>query len=680
MPSIRNVAILSHSGAGKTSLLEAMLYRSGAKPQPGSVEEGTTASDYTPEEKERKSSVYTTVHPLSWKGHSFNLLDTPGYADFVGEIRGAQIAADAAIIVVSAVSGVAVGTERVWTSSEERELNRLIVMNKMDRENADFFRTMNDITATLPGNIAAIQLPIGQAEDFRGIVDLLRMKAFEWSTGEPRETPIADEVMGLAEEYRARLVEAIVETDDELMMQYLEDAELSAETLLEAFYRAVRRNELTPVLLASAARAMGIGLLLDFMTGAVRHVEDHKPLPTEEGTPPTLGPNGPFSARVFKTVIDPYLGKISVLRVLSGSLKPGETVVDSTRGLELRALHLYAPSGKDLNEVAELSAGMIGALAKQDGVATGDTLTAKGQAFVLTPLKLPSPVMALALTPKSRADEDRLSGALHKLTDEDPTLQLERNVETHETVLWGMGHVHLELAVQKLKSRHGVEVDTAKPKITYRETILGAGDARYRHKKQSGGAGQFAEVALRVEPLPRGSGFEFSNAVVGGSIPSQFIPSCEKGVRGALQSGVLGGFQVVDVKATVYDGKDHPVDSKDIAFQIAASHAFSEAMQQARPALLEPVALVKVRVPERFTGDVIGDLNTRRGRILGMDSEGAVSVVIAHAPMAEIQTYSADLRSLTGGRGVFSMKFDHYADVPQHLLERLLAELRSQAA
>lgn len=678
--SIRNVAVLSHSGAGKTSLVEALLYRSGERSSLGSVEAGTTASDYTPEEKERKISIYTTVHPFTWKGHPFNLLDAPGYADFVGEIRGAQLAADAALIVVSAVSGVAVGTERVWMSSEKRELNRLIVINKMDRENADFFRTMADIEATLPGNIAAIQLPIGQADAFEGIVDLLTMTAYRHIDGEPQAGVIPEAMMGVAQEYRQRLIEAIVETDDELMMQYLEDAELDEAALLAAFYRAVRANELTPVLITSAAKVMGIGLLLDFMVEGVRHVEDHKPLATKQGEPPILGPEGAFGARVFKTVYDPYMGKLSLIRVLSGSLTSGESIWDSSQNAELRAAHLYVPKGKELIEVKSLTSGMIGALAKQDVVKTGDTLCSKAQPFELLPLELPSPVMALALHPKSRGDEDKLSGALQKLIDEDPTLQLERNTETHETVLWGMGHVHLEIAVAKLKERYNVDVETTQPKITYRETVTATGDTRYRHKKQTGGAGQFAEVALRVEPLPRGEGFVFENKVVGGAIPSQFIPSCEKGIRGALEHGVLGGFQVVDVKVTVYDGKDHPVDSKDIAFQIAAAHAFSEAMQQAKPVLLEPIALVKVRVPERFTGDIISDLNGRRGRILGMEAEGAVSVISAYVPMAEIQLYSPDLRSLTGGRGAFSLKFDHYAEVPPHLAERIIAERKREAA
>jgi elongation factor G len=674
MSDIRNVALLSHSGAGKTSLLEAMLYRAKIKGSLGSIDNGTTASDYTPEEQQRKISIYTTAHPLNWEGHAFNILDTPGYADFVGEIRGAQIAADAAIIVVSAVSGVAVGTERVWDSSEERELNRLIVINKMDRENADFFKTMADIEATLPGNIAAIQIPMGQAEHFKGIVDLLHMQAYSWPKGEPEKIDMPAEVAGLAQDYRAKLIEAIVETDDELMTAYLEDSQLDNEKLLEAFYAAVRRNELTPVLVTSATQVMGISLLLDFMTHGVRFVEDHLPLPTESGDAPKLRVDGPFSARVFKTVIDPYMGKVTMLRVLSGSLKAGDSVFDSSKDSEFKVAHLYIPNGKDLKEVSELKAGMIGAFTKQDIPATGDTLCSKENIFELLRISFPSPVMALAIHPKSRNDEDKLSSGLHKLIDEDPTLTLEHNSETHETVLWGMGHVHLEVALEKLKNRYHVEVDTSAPKITYRETIHGRGDARYRHKKQSGGSGQFAEVALRVEPLPRGSGFEFDNKVVGGSIPTQFVPSCEKGIRSALDRGVLGGFQIVDVKATIYEGKDHPVDSKDIAFQAAAAHAFTEAMQQAQPVLLEPVMLIKVRVPDRFTGDIISDFNTRRGRILGMDSEGTVSVVSAHTPLAELQSYSADLRSKTGGRGAFSLKFDHYAEVPQHLAERIVLE------
>jgi elongation factor G len=686
MSEIRNVALLSHSGAGKTSLVEAMLYRAKLKGSLGSIENGTTSSDYTPEEQQRKISIYTTVHPLTWEGHDFNILDTPGYADFVGDSRGAQMAADGAIIVISAVSGVAVGTERVWDSSQERELNKMIVINKMDRDNADFFRTMTDIEATLPGNIAAIQVPIGQAEHFKGIVDLLHMQAYAWPKGEPEKIDMPAGVAGVAEDYRNKLVEAIVETDDKLMEQYLADTEIDNERLLEAFYAAVRRNELTPVLLTSATQVMGIKLLLDFMTHGVRFVEDHERLPTVYGDAPKLGSDGPFSARIFKTMVDPYMGKVSLMRVLSGSIKTGDVLQDSsshsdtnTSNPEIRAAHLYVPHGKDLKEVQELKAGMIGAVTKADAFQTGDTLCSREQVFELVPIPFPEPVTALALFPKTRSDDDKLMSSLQKLLDEDPTLRLERNSETHETVLWGMGHIHLEVALQKLKDRYHVEVDTAVPQITYRETIKGKSEARYRHKKQSGGAGQFAEVALRVEPLPRGSGFEFSNAVVGGTIPTQFIPSCEKGIRGALDKGILGGFQTVDVRATVYDGKDHPVDSKDIAFQTAAAHAFTEAMQGAQPCLLEPVALVKVYVPDRFTGDIISDMNSRRGRILGMDTEGTVSVISAHVPMSELQNYSADLRSRTGGRGTFSLKVEHYAEVPQHLVERILADRKKAA-
>lgn len=668
---IRNVVILSHSGAGKTSLVEALLYRSGAKASMGTVEDGSTVSDSSPEEQRRKISIYTSIIPVSWGEDSFNLLDTPGYADFVGEIRAAQNVADAALIVVSAVSGVAVGTERVWNSSQDRALPIILVINKMDRENADFYRTMADIEASLPGNIATLQIPIGQAADFSGVVDVLKMKAYLWSAGQPQEAEVPDEVRGVAEEYRERLVEAIVETDDELMMQYLEDAPLAQDALERAFYGAVRRGELTPVVLTSAAQAMGAQRLLELMAAGVRGPGEQPALLLDNGEELEPGEHGAFCARVFKTTIDPYLGKVSMIRVWSGTLRPGDTITDSSQGVELRASHLYVPKGKELEEVRELTPGMIGALTKLAELKTGDTLCAKAQSCTLMPVRLPSPVMSVALYPKARSDEDKLGPALQKLLEEDMTLRLERDQDTRETVLSGMGHVHLEIATEKLRDRYGVEVDTRRPKISYRETVGGGGDARYRHKKQSGGSGQFAEVALRVEPLARGAGFEFGNEVVGGTIPSQFVPSCEKGVRGALSQGVLAGFPVVDIKATIYDGKDHPVDSKDIAFQIAAAHAFKEAMQNAAPVLLEPVALVKVRVPERFTGDIISDLNTRRGRILGMDAEGSVSTISAHVPLAEIQVYSADLRSMTGGRGAFSLKVDHYAEVPGHLAQKV---------
>ncbi len=676
MAQIRNVALLSHSGAGKTSLLEAMLYRAGRLSQPGKVEDGNTVSDISEEEKRRKISIHATVHPLAWKDTSFNIIDAPGYADFVGEIRGAMAAADGVLVVVSAVSGVAVGTERVWTSAADRELNTIVVINKMDRENADFFRTMADLEVSLPGNLAAVQVPIGQAADFRGIVDLLDMTAYLWPDGTPVQVPIPDEVAGVAQSYRERLVEAVVETDDELMMQYLEDQELDPLSVKAAFFRAVRANALQPVLMTSATQVIGITLLLDFMSQGVRTVEHHRPLRVDSGAMPALGLGGPFCARVFKTVVDPYLGKVSMMRVLSGSLKAGGALRDNNHDLELRTAHLYVPNGGQLQEVPLLEAGMIGAITKAEGVRTGDTLAAPGVDVVLSPIRMPSPVMALALSPRSRPDEDKMSDGLHKLLDADPTLELVRDADTHETVLWGMGHVHLEVAVAELAERYGVHVDTSLPKVSYRETLAGKGEARYRHRKQTGGSGQFAEVALRVEPLPRGSGFEFVWSVVGGTIPTQFQSSCEKGVRAALDRGPLG-FPLVDVKVEVFDGKDHPVDSKDIAFQAAASEAFKEACASAGTVLLEPLTLLKVRVPDRFTGDVISDLNGRRGRVLGMDSEGSVSVVSAHVPMSEVRSYSADLRSKTGGRGAFSLKLDRYEGVPAQLVERLLAEAKA---
>ncbi|MEM6428154.1 MAG: elongation factor G [Deinococcota bacterium] len=673
--AIRNVALLSHSGAGKTSLVEALLVRSGAKPSMGSVDKGTTSADYTPEEQGHQFSIYTSILPLTWQGESFNVLDTPGYADFVGEIRGAQLAADAAIVVVSAVAGVEVGTERVWLSASKRELNTLCVINQMDRPNANFFRAMADIEASLEGNLAAIQLPLGQGDDFHGVVDLLHQRAYTWQDDDvASEVDIPEEVAGAAAEYRSRLVEAIVETDDDLMDRYLNDEPISDSNLHDAFYRAVRRNELTPVLLTSAFQKRGIRLLLDFMLEGIRHNRDHRSLETVSGEPPVFSKDAPFCARVFRTSIDPYMGKETMLRVLSGVLRPGDTVLDGSRGTEMRVSHLYVPNGREMQEVSELSAGMVGVLTKLEEPCTGDTLCAPDQPLSLTPMELPPPVMALALTPDNRSDEDRLGDALHKLLDEDPTLALERNAETHETVLWGMGHMHLDIATEKLRDRYNVNVSVSSPKISYRETVTSKADARYRHKKQSGGAGQFGEVSLTVEPLARGAGFEFVNKVVGGSIPSQFISSCEKGVKNALAEGITAGYPTVDVRVTVFDGKHHPVDSKDIAFQIAAAHAFKEAAKQAKPVLLEPMMLVKVRASERYTGDIISDLSSRRGRILGMDNEGSVSLVSAHVPMAEMQTYSPDLRSMTSGRGTFSLKFDHYTAAPEQVSKQVLEE------
>jgi elongation factor G len=672
--TVRNLALLSHSGAGKTSLTEALLVRSGVKPSLGTVDSNNTSADFTPEEQHHHFSIYTSILPLTWEGQTFNILDTPGYADFVGEIRGAQLAADAAMIVVSAVSGVEVGTERVWLSASKRELNTLCVINQMDRSNANFYRAMADIEATLEGNLAAIQLPLGQGEDFHGVVDLLHMQAYTWAddSDSAHPVPIPEEVAGAADEYRRRLVEAIVETNDDLMDLYLEDQPLEDSALHGAFYEAVRNNELTPVLLTSALKQRGIRLLLDFMLEGVRYNSDHLPLETTSGDAPIFSEDAPFCARVFRTSIDPYLGKETMIRVMAGKLRPGDTILDSNQDAELKISHVYVPNGKNLDEVSELSAGMVGVLTKLDAPRTGDTLCDPDKPITLAPMQLPPTVMALALHPESRSDEDKLADALHKLLDEDPTLRLERNAETHETVLWGMGHVHLDIAIEKLRERYNVSVTSTTPKISYRETVAGKAEARYRHKKQSGGAGQFGEVSLRVEPLPRGSGFVFENKVVGGSIPGQFISSCEKGVEGALKDGINAGYPVEDVKVTVFDGKHHPVDSKDIAFQIAAAHAFKEACQQAKPTLLEPMMLVKVRAPERFTGDIISDITSRRGRILGMDNAGSVSIVSAHIPMAEVQRYSPDLLSMTGGRGTFSLKFDHYTAAPEHVANQVL--------
>ena len=680
MAQIRNVALLSHSGAGKTSLLEAMLFRAGAIPKMGRIEDANTASDVTPEEKRRKVSIHSTVHPIAWGEHRFNVIDAPGYADFVGDIRGAMAAADGALVVVSAVSGVAVGTERVWTSATERELNTIVYVNKMDRENADFFRTMAALESSLPGNLAAVQVPIGQAEDFRGIVDLLDMVAYTWQGGERSRGPIPDEVAGVAASYRDRLVESIVETDDDLMMKYLEDQDLDPLTVKAAFFRAVRANLLQPVLCGSATEAMGITLLLDFLAQGVRDVEHHRPLRVASGTMPPLGLDGPFTARVFKTVVDPYLGKVSMMRVLSGSLKSGQAAARHHPGRR-RADRPPVRSHGDQARGGPRARGRDDRRGHQ-----GRRRPDRGHAR--------RPRRRRGARPHPRPQPGDGAGAHPQdaapTTTSSPTASPSCSMRTPRCSwcatptpgrrccgAWGTSTSRWRSP--SWPSATGCTSTPAPPRsATARRSPARATPAT---ATRSRAAAPVSSPRWRCASrrCARGSEFEFDWKVVGGTIPTQFQSSCEKGVRAGLTKGPLG-FPMVDVRAEVYDGKDHPVDSKDIAFQAAAAEAFKEACSAAKPVLLEPLALVKVRVPDRFTGDVISDLNGRRGRVLGMDSEGSVSVISAHVPMSEVRAYSADLRSMTGGRGAFSLKLERYEPVPAHLVDKVLAEANAEPA
>ena len=674
---VRNVSVIGHSGVGKTSLTEALLFRTGAKDRLGRVEDGTTSSDHTEAERRRGISITTSVERITHEGATINLLDAPGYADFVREIRGAIRAADSCLVLVSAVSGVEVGTERVWATADNFNMPRIVVVNKMDRERADFFTALADVQSSLPGPSAAAFLPIGRESSFEGLVDLLSRRAYFFTNGRAREELVPEELVDVADEYRLKLIEAIVETDDDLTEKYLSDEPIDDETLYAAYLRAVHGGLLYPVIPVSATRMIGLDCLLHLMAEGLRSPQERGALTGVDGQKREPTTDAPVSARVWRTTIDPFVGKIAFVRVWSGVLRPGDLLRNTTHGLDVRPAHLYTVNGKDLVEVTELEAGAIGAITKIADLHTGDTLADPANPIDFGPLELPDPVSSIAVHAVSRSDEDKLSTAIGKLLDEDPTLRYERNAETGETVLSGMGDTHLEIAVEKL-ALLGVKLTTTTPRIPYRETVRGVGEAQGKHKKQSGGHGQYGDCWLRVSPSEQE--FEFASEVVGGVIPGKYIPSIEKGVEEARARGVLAGYPVQNIRVIVYHGSYHDVDSSDIAFKTAAGMAFRAAMEKARPVLLEPVMLLRVRVPSQFTGDVIGDLQTRRARVQGMDPEGTVITISAIVPLAEIQSYSATLRSMTGDRGAFSMKMNGYAEVPAPIAEKIIASRKAELA
>ena len=679
---LRNVALLSHGSAGKTSLTEAMLYNTGAIPRLGRVDEGTTVSDYDPEEIKRKISVNCSVVPCEWEGHKINVLDTPGYADFVGEVKGAVRVADGALIVVCAASGVEVGTELVWGYADENKLPRLAFINKMDRDNADFRRTLAQMEERFEANFVPVQLPIGSQDKFRGVMDLVDMKAYLGEKGEEGEVPgdLRDE----AEGYRQHLLEAAAENSDELIMKYLEGEELTKDEIRNGLKLGVMGGNIVPVLCGSALRSTGIQPLL-------RAIIEYLPSPGEAakvvGTNPATGEEetleaneiAPLSTLVFKTMADPYVGKLTYFRVYSGVMESNSRAFNPRTGEEERIGQPYFLRGKEQQPVDRIGVGDIGAVAKLSGTCTGDTLCDKGHPIVLPSITFPKPVFSAAVHPKTKADMDKLGSALARLVEEDPTLEVRREADTGETILSGMGESHITIAAQRLQQKFGVEITTTIPKVPYRETITKVATAQYRHKKQTGGAGQFAEVHLRVEPLERGEGFDYVNEVRYGHISDSFIPSIEKGIKEALKQGVLVGYPVMDVRAVPYDGKEHPVDSKDIAFYIAGREAFKLAVKQANPVLLEPIIDLTVTAPEEFMGDVLGDLNTKRARVMGMDQRRGMAVITAQAPLAEMQRYATDLRSITQGRGVFTMEFSHYEEVPSHIAQEIIAKTRKEA-
>ena len=680
---IRNIVLVGHSSSGKTSLAEALLFNTGAVTRLGKVDDSTSVSDFDPEEQRRKISINTSLVPCEWNGYKINLLDTPGYIDFVGEVKSALRVADCAIVVVDAVSGVEVGTELVWQYAEELKLPRVILINKLDRENADFDRVLGQLRESFGKGVVSLQIPIGTEADFKGEVNVVNRKAFLGH--DSGESAVPPELNARMDEERGKLMEVAAESDDKLIEKYLGGEELTDEEMKVGLKLGLRQGTLTPVLSGSATQNIGIPYILKFLA-------DYAPSPVEAPVavaqnPATrqeekLTPNdsGNLAAYVFKTLADPFVGKLTHFRVYSGAVESDSRVVNSRSGQEERIGQVYALRGKEQMPVKKIGSGDIGAIAKLQDTATGDTLCDKGHPLVLPPVKYPNPVYSVALMPKTKTDLDKMGTALQRLVEEDPTLRVYREHDTNETIMAGMGDSHVDVAVRRLKQKFGVELLTGVPRIPYKETITKTTNVQGRHKKQTGGRGQFGDTWIRFEPLPRGTGFEFAEEIFGGSVPHSFIPAVEKGMREIIAKGVLAGYQTTDFRAVLYDGSYHPVDSSEIAFKLAAHKAFKAGIPQAGPVLLEPIMNVSITVPEQFMGDVIGDLNTKRGRVQGMEQKGAWSVVTAQAPLGELQRYATDLRSMTQGRGYFTMELSHMDTVPSHIASQIIEKARKERA
>jgi elongation factor G len=677
---LRNVSLIAHSGAGKTSLAEAMLYNAGVINRLGKVEEGNTVSDYDQEEIRRQISVNTSVTPWEWEDHKVNLLDTPGYADFVGEVKGAIRVSDAVVVVLCAASGVEVGTELVWQYADELELPRMAFINKMDRDNANFQRTFDQMKLKFGVNLLPLQMPIGSQANFEGVVDLLSLQAYLGDAEKGSDIPA--ELQDEAKAMREQIVEVAAETDDELIMKYLEGAELSIDEIRHGLAVAVASGKVVPVLCGSATQNSGVRLLQDAIVRYMPSPAAAEATATQvrDGSEEALKatPAGPLAALVFKTMADPYVGKLTYFRVYSSVLESDSRVLNANESEEERIGQLFFLLGKEQTPTKEVIAGDIGAVAKLQATGTGDTLCDKDHPLTLPGITFPLPVAFAAVSPKTKVDLDKMGSALARLVEEDPTLIVRRDTDTNETVLSGMGDSHIDISVKRLQQKFGVDVVTSVPKVPYKETITKTVEAQGRHKKQSGGRGQFGDVWIRFEPLPRGEGFEFVDEVFGGRVPRNFIPAVEKGLREIMMKGVLAGYPAIDFRAALYDGSYHSVDSSEIAFKLAAHLSFKRGMADAGPILLEPIMKATITVPEQFMGDVLGDLNTKRGRVLGMEQQKGNSVILAAVPLAEMQRYAADLGSMTQGRGYFSMEFERYDQVPAHIAQTIIEQAKQE--
>ena len=678
---LRNIVFVAHGGAGKTSLAEVMLFNTGVTNRLGRVEDGNTVMDFEPEELKRNISISSGFNQYDWKKHTIRLIDTPGDQNFFSDTRICMQAADGAVVVLDAVDSVKVQTEQAWDFAEEFNLPSIIFINKLDRERADFSRTYKDAAESFEPKPVILQLPIGSEDDFKGVIDLVGMKAYTYDAkGKAKEVDIPSDMQDLVAEEREALVENVVESDDELLERYLEGESLSDDEIKAALKKGTLSRIFVPVLCGSATKNIGIDLIQDFIVDCMPSPLDRGPwIATDEDGEKEVecnpDPDAPFSAVVFKTVADPFAGRLSIFRVVSGSLGADGNFYNTNKGTKERYNQLLSLAGKEQKPVTKAGPGSIVAVAKLKNSATGDTLCDEGRKVKFKCAEpLPS-LTSFAVEPKSKGDEDKIFSSLSKLLEEDISLQLTRNLETKQILLSGLGPIHIEVAVEKLKRKFNVEVELSTPKVPYKETIKKKVRVQGKHKKQTGGHGQFADCWIQIEPLPRGKGFEFVNKIVGGAIPKQYIPAVEKGVLESCQKGVLAAFPCVDFRVTLDDGSFHAVDSSEMAFKIAGSMAFKKAALEAGPVLLEPIMNVSITTPDEHMGDIMGDLNSRRGKVLGMDSKGKNQVIKANVPIAEFLNYAPDLRSMTGGRGMFNMEFSHYDEIPAQIAQKLVEDI-----
>ncbi len=682
---IRNVGFFSHAGAGKTTLSEALLFHSGLISRKGKVEEGNTVSDWEPEEIKRGLSIDLSVLPFDWKGKKINLVDAPGYADFVGNVLGALRAVDSGFVTVCGVSGVEVGTEKSWHFLEENDIPVFIFINKMDREGANFDKILDEIQNDLSPKATPLYIPIGKESNFKGIVDVLTMKAlyFQPDGKSLKEEKLPDDLQPRAQEIHDMLVENIAETNDELLNMYLEGQSIDAALLKESLRQAILQRKIFPVLCGSGLTDKGVTLIADVLADLAPSPLDRPPISgthpkTKEKLERKCLENEPFSAFVFKIISDPYVGKLALIRTYSGKLTSDARLYNATRDTDEKVGQLLTLRGKNQEALTEIGPGDIGAIAKISEIYLGDTLSEKDHQIVFPGIAYPEANYMATIKPLGRGDEDKISQAISRMLEEDPTIKERRDPDTKEEVLYGLGDIHLDVLVEKMKRKFGVEVGLAIPKVPFKETIKGSTKVEGKYKRQSGGRGQYGHCWLEIEPLPRGQGFEFVDKIVGGAIPRNYIPSVEKGVQEAMQEGVLAGYPVIDIRVTVYDGTFHPVDSSDMAFKIAGSMALKKGTQDSNPVLLEPIMSLEITVPEEYMGDVIGDINSRRGKIFGMNPQDGYQIIKATVPLAEVFRYSVDLRSITQGRGSYKMTFSNYEEVPAQIAEGIIQKAKKE--